>query len=231
MSFVQPVSGYRAAIDPVLLAAAVSEACRGLVVDLGCGAGAAALCVAARVPACRLVGVERDPAMARLAETNAGANGFAGRLSIAVGDVRSAVLAPDCADEVIANPPYLDAARADTVAESGKAAATVEGEALLADWVQAALRLVRPKGTVTFIHRADRLDALLGALRPAAGEIVIVPLWPKRGVAAKRVIVRARKGIATPLRLTAGLVLHEDSGAYTAAAEAILRDGAGLPKA
>jgi tRNA1(Val) A37 N6-methylase TrmN6 len=88
--------------------------------------------------------------------------------------------------------------------------------------------MARPKGTITLIHRADRLDAILAELWGRAGEIVIFPLWPGAGKAAKRVIVRARKGVATPTRLAAGLVLHETDGRYTAAAEAVLRDGAGL---
>jgi tRNA1(Val) A37 N6-methylase TrmN6 len=39
------------------------------------------------------------------------------------------------------------------------------------------------------------------------------------------VIIRARKGLASPLRLLPGLVLHQADGAYTAAAEKILRGG------
>ena len=82
--------------------------------------------------------------------------------------------------------------------------------------------------TVTVIHRADRLDALLAQLSGRAGEIVVFPLWPGAGKAAKRVIIRARKGTATPTRLSPGLVLHEPDGRYTAAADAVLREGAGL---
>jgi tRNA1(Val) A37 N6-methylase TrmN6 len=231
VSFRQPATGYRVAIDPVLLAAAVPGDCRGLVVDLGCGAGAAMLCVASRVQYCRLVGVERDTTMASLAQANAAANGFGGRASIVVGDIRTVALAPGCAEEVIANPPYLEVWRAAKVADPGKEAATLELGTTVADWLRAALELLPHKGKVTFIHRADRLDALLAELYRKVGDIEIVPLWPKAGVAAKRVIVRARKGVGSSLRLGAGLVLHEPDGSYTAAAQAILRDGAPLPKA
>jgi len=80
---------------------------------------------------------------------------------------------------------------------------------------------------IGFVHRADRLDALLAALSGRAGEIVVFPLWPRQGQAAKRILVRARKQVATPLRLSPGLVLHEADGRFTAAANAVLRDGAG----
>jgi tRNA1(Val) A37 N6-methylase TrmN6 len=78
------------------------------------------------------------------------------------------------------------------------------------------------------VYRCDRLDDLLAALAGKVGEIVVLPLWPKSGRPAKRVLLRARKGVNSPLCLLPGLVLHEEDGRYTPAAEAILRDGAGL---
>ncbi len=90
--------------------------------------------------------------------------------------------------------------------------------------------MARPGGSVTFIHRADRLDALLAPLRALAGAIVVFPLWPDaaRARPAKRVIVRAAKGMAAPLKLAPGLALHAENGAYTEVAEAILRAAAAL---
>jgi tRNA1(Val) A37 N6-methylase TrmN6 len=105
----------------------------------------------------------------------------------------------------------------------------VEGEAKLADWVDFAIRMTRPKGGVTFIHRADRLDELLTLFRGRAGGIVVFPLWPKAGREANRVIVRARPAVKTPMRLSPGLVLHKEDGAYTAEALSVLRDGEALP--
>ena len=61
-----------------------------------------------------------------------------------------------------------------------------------------------------------------------AGEIVVFPLWPGTGKPAKRVLLRARAGVATPMKLAAGLVLHEADGSFTAEADAILRHGAAL---
>jgi tRNA1(Val) A37 N6-methylase TrmN6 len=228
VSFRQPAHGYRAAIDPVLLAAALPAAFRGRVADLGCGAGAAGLCLAARLAQVAVVGIERDPLLADLARQNVADNAFASRIEIVEADIRRLPPALGGFDAAIANPPYLEAARANAVVDPRKSAATVETGADLEAWIDAALRLVRDKGTVAIIHRADRLDDLLAGLRGRAGEVVVVPLWPKADVAAKRVIVRARKGIRSPLALTRGLVLHEADGGYTAAAEAVLRGAAAL---
>jgi tRNA1(Val) A37 N6-methylase TrmN6 len=230
VAFRQPATGYRAAVDPVLLAASVPAATRGSVLELGCGAGAALLCLAHRLPNLKIVGLERDPALAALARDNAAANGMAERVGILAGDLLAPPdrLAGNAFDAVIANPPYLEPGRAGDRGRGAKRAATVEGAADLAAWVTAALGFAKPKGRVVFIHRADRLADLLAAFGNRAGGVVVFPLWPKLGAPAKRVIVTARKGVKSPLKLAAGMVLHEADGRYTPAANAILRDGAGL---
>ncbi|MHC4448298.1 MAG: methyltransferase, partial [Planctomycetota bacterium] len=71
----QPARGYRAAIDPVLLAAAVPTWGGERILDLGCGVGAAALCLLARVPDVEVTGLELQGPVARLAAANAELNG------------------------------------------------------------------------------------------------------------------------------------------------------------
>jgi tRNA1(Val) A37 N6-methylase TrmN6 len=226
----QPTSGYRVAIDPVFLAAAVPAGPRDAVLDVGCGVGAAALCLAARVPGCRVTGVEVQRDLVRLAGDNIVLNEFSAQVSVMQGDLLNLPprLAPGAFDHVMANPPFLEAGSATAPADPGKATANVEGEANLAAWVRVALAMVRAKGSLSFIHRADRLDALLALLAGKAGEITLYPLWPGGGKPAKRVIIRARKQIASPTRLLAGMVLHEEDGRFTAAADAVLRGAAGL---
>lgn len=233
----QPHDGYRAAIDPVLLAAAVPAGVRDRVLDIGCGGGAAALCLAARLPGCHVTGLEIQPDMAALAVRNAALSGLADHVSIITGDLGDGPppgLPAGGFDHVMANPPYLKAGATSGMA-ADKRTAHEEGSADLAAWAGFALTMVRRKGTVSFIHRADRLDDLLAALRDGGtthsgvGDIRLFPLWPKAdGRPAKRVLVRARKGVASPLRLCAGLVLHAPDDAYSAAAEAVLRGGAAL---
>lgn len=230
VSLRQPARGYRAAIDPVLLAAAVPARAGDRVADLGCGVGAAALCLLARVPDIEVTGLELQGDLVRLAGENAALNGRSGRFHVHEGDILKppAALAVGRFDQVMINPPYLSAAGGRPPETSGAAAATREGEARLDDWIAAALDLLRPKGRVTIIHRADRLDDLLSALKGRAGEIRVCPLWPTAGRAAKRVIVGARRSVAAPVALAPGLVLHRADGGFTTQAEAILRDAEAL---
>lgn len=227
----QPLDGYRVAIDPVILAAAVPASAQDRVLDIGCGTGAAGLCLAARVPGCRVVGLERDADIARLAAENIARNDFADRLSVTQGDLLHppASLAPGSFTQVMANPPFLEATRASVSPVAARASAAVESEAVLADWIDFALAMLRDKGTLTFIQRADRLADLLAALDGRAGGIIVFPLWPAEGKPAKRILLQAKKGSAAPLTLAPGLVLHRADGRNSDAAEAILRHGAALP--
>jgi tRNA1(Val) A37 N6-methylase TrmN6 len=231
--FYQPAEGYRAAIDPVLLAAAVPAGSGDRVLDLGAGAGAAALCLARRVAGCRVTGLELDPAMVGLARTNAAENGLGERLTFLAGNVAAppAALAPESFDAVMMNPPFRAEGSGTPSPRADKQRANEEAEADLGVWVRAALDFLKPKGTLALVHRADRLDDIVALLHGRAGELAILPLWPKAGKPAKRVILRARKGIKTGAALLPGLVLHEADGKYTAAAEAVLRDGAALAQA
>jgi len=226
----QPAEGYRAAIDPVLLAAAVPARIGERVLDLGCGVGAAAHCLLARLAGVHVTGLEVQSEMARLARDNGVMNGWADRLQVVEGDVLEPPpdLAVESFDRVMINPPYVPADRGRPAPSAAKAAATRESGATLHDWLAAGLALVKPRGGLTLIHRADRLDEILHELHGKAGALRVFPLWPAAGRPAKRMLIAARKAVAGPLVLGPGLVLHQADGSYTAPAEAVLRDGVAL---
>ncbi|MGF1657830.1 MAG: tRNA1(Val) (adenine(37)-N6)-methyltransferase [Rubrimonas sp.] len=230
----QPRRGYRAATDPVFLAAACPARPGERVLDLGCGAGAAALCLAARVPALALHGLELQPDYAALARRNALENGAG--LVVHEGDVAAPppALRAESFDHVIANPPYFAATDAPSPAPD-RDAARREGAEGVGLWIDAGLRRLRQGGALTLIHRAERLDAILVALEGRAGAIEVLPLCPRAGRPAGRVLLRARKDRRGPLRLLWPFVIHEgaahagDAPDFTEAALAMLRDGAPAP--
>ncbi len=231
VTIIQPAGGYRAAIDPVLLAAAVPGESGERVLDVGSGSGAAALALAARVEGVRVTGLEAQADLAALARKSARKSGLAECVSFLDGNLLDP---PDALihggfDHVMANPPYLAAGSGNPPPDEAKRAATVEGDARLADWLGFMLTMVQGGGSVTVIHRHDRAEEVLAGLAKGAGGIVVFPLWPKPSQeAAKRVIIRAVKGETGETRLAEGLVLHAEDGAYTPEAEAILRGGNAL---
>lgn len=231
LRLLQPLKGYRAATDPVLLAAACPAEPRQSVLDLGCGAGAATLCLGHRVPGLALAGLELQPAYADLARRNADRNGIA--VEVHEGDLARmpSALRHDF-DHVIANPPYYHAGGSPSPVAARARAMQVETP--LSAWVSAATRRLRPGGWLTLICGADGLPEVLAALPPKLGSAAVLPLAPREGRPAPRVIVQARKGGRAPFRLLAPFVIHAgaahdgDRESYTPAANAVLRDGADL---
>ncbi len=227
----QPRSGYRAGVDPVLLAASVDAQPGQRVLELGCGAGAAILCLGARVPGLRLTGVELQPAYADLARRNGAQAG----LEVVTADLTD--LPPDLRqrqfDHVIANPPYFD--RSASRASGNARREPSLGESVpLSQWVRVAGKRLAPKGYAHFIHRAERLPELMRALADDMGSIEVLPLAPRVGRRAELIILRARKSGRAAFRLYPPLVMHEgprhlrDGDSYVPAIRAVLRDGAGL---
>ncbi len=218
----QPRRGYRVNIDTVLLAAAVEAPSGARLMEAGCGVGAALLAVANRAPDASLLGVERDPHAASLARENVAANAMHARVEIIDGDAldRSAKLG--VFDGVFVNPPFDADGEGRAPAEHRRAAHVTD--APLAVWIGALADRLTGGGALTMIHRAEKLAAILAALEGRLGGVQIVPIRPRAEAAAKRVIVRARKGSRARLQLLKGLDLHDTSGGkYTPEADAIVR--------
>jgi len=226
----QAVAGYRAGMDAALLAAACDAAPGDRVIEAGCGVGGALLAAATRRQGARFVGLERDSAAVELARGNVALNALADRVEIVAGDVEAGFRALDrpVFDAVISNPPFFDDPAALRAPAPEKSGAWMADGGLKA-WTGFCLKAVREGGTITLIHRADRLADLLALLAPKAGSFRIRPVAPFADAPAKRVIVRATKTGKAPLVLLPPLVLHErEESGHSPQAESILRGDAAL---
>jgi len=226
----QPARGYRAGMDAALLAATCDVVAGCRVLDAGCGVGAALLQAAWRRPDARFTGVERDPIAAVLAQANTATNRLADRVTIIAADIEAGFrpLGLEPFDAAFSNPPFFDDPGALRGPAHEKAGAWM-ADGGLAAWTGFLLKAVREGGTITLIHRADRLADILALLAPKAGSFRIRPIQPFGDEPAKRVLVRATKTGKAPLVLLPALVLHDRDGAkHRPEVEAILRGEATL---
>ncbi|MGE0036313.1 MAG: tRNA1(Val) (adenine(37)-N6)-methyltransferase [Xanthobacteraceae bacterium] len=238
LRLLQPRRGHRVGHDAILLAAATPARAGEQIVDLGAGVGAAGLAVAARNPDVTVTLVEIDPALAALAAENVQLNGLAARVRVVVLDATapgrafaSAGLPAETAMRVMMNPPFNDPARQRTSPEPARRLAHALPPDALPHWIRTAVRLLRPRGTLTLIWRADGVAEVLRALEPAFGEVQVLPVHPKPAAPAIRILVRATKLSRAPLSLLPGLILNDDEGRPMPEADAVLRGHAILPLA
>ncbi|WP_208352373.1 tRNA1(Val) (adenine(37)-N6)-methyltransferase [Pseudaestuariivita rosea] len=227
----QPKAGYRAGIDPVLLAAAAPAKAGDHVLELGCGVGTASLCLAHRVPGVHLTGVELQGDYADLTRRNAAENGIDMRVETCDLTQMPADLRNISFDHVIANPPYYTDGT--PAPDPGRSIARVQDTPLV-DWVETAKKRLKPKGWLTFIQRAERLPDLLWAMDDRVGAMTLLPIAARAGRPARLVILQAQKGSKSAARLLAPLILHEgdrharDGDSYRVPVQKLLRDAAPL---
>lgn len=234
LKLAQPVDGYRAGSDPVLLAATIPAKSGQTVLDVGCGAGAALFCLGKRVAGLKLTGVEIQNSYATLAAHNASANGL--MADIHTGDIRRL---PDTVrnqmfDHVITNPPYFKVGAGKPSQDASKDLA-FRGQVSLTDWVTLCTKRVAPKGQLSIIQRVERLPEVIAALYGHMGSIQLIPFSARAGRKPHVVIVQSQKNGRGDFVMHAPFVLHagaqhtDDKDDYTEIAKQILRDGAALP--
>jgi tRNA1(Val) A37 N6-methylase TrmN6 len=233
LQLVQPRVGHRVGSDAALLAAA-ADLSAGRVVDVGAGVGAVGLALLRRRERVTADLVEIDPNLVRLAADNAARNGLVERarvLSLDICDARArreAGLVDDAAEAVLTNPPFFDPTRVRASPDQEKRRAHVlsadaPGIAPLAGWIRASIAILKPGGRFTMIHRPDALSAILAATENRLGALALLPVHPRAGALAHRLLVTGVKGSRAPLRIAPTLILHGGDGRLTPEADAIHR--------
>ncbi len=230
----QPRVGYRAGVDPVILAASVPAKSGDTVLELGCGVGVASLCIAARVPDVHVTGVEIQADYARLARRNASENKMA--FDVVTADLRDmpSDLRQKRFTHVIMNPPYFDRNAGTPATDTGRDIA-FGGDTPLADWIAIGAKRVGPRGYLTIIQRIERLPEVLSALEGRLGAIVVRPIAGRAARAPELFLLQARQEGRAAFRMAPTLVMHEgdshegDRESYTVEVSAALRTGEKLP--
>ena len=213
--------GHRAGMDAMMLAALVADERPVRVADLGAGAGAAGLGVAARLPRAEVTLLERSPLMADYARRTLqlAENAFlADRVQVVEADVTlkgrarvAAGLPDDHFHHVIMNPPFNDG-RDRRTPDALKAEAHAMTEDLFEGWVRTAGAIMVPGGQLSLIARPESVGEILAACGRRFGGLELTAIHPRPGEDAIRLLVTAIKGSRARLKWRAPLVMHAQEG-------------------
>lgn len=224
----QPVNGYRASTDAVLLSSLVEKLDPlDSVLDVGSGTGAVSLCLAHRFQhqAPQISGLEIQPELVELSNFSSQENGFAAFLKYINADINNSNLPfqNGSFSHVITNPPY---AFADMPSPNpSKAKAHNLDQTDLTGWIRFCLKMLKPFGHFFMVNRAEALTETLSVLNGRAGKITVMPVYSKKGQNAKRILICAQKDSKAPLAISPGILIHEADGSYSPQAHKILRNG------
>lgn len=223
----QPETGLRVSSDSILLASAVHAQAGDAVLDMGCGAGAAGLCVMARCAGISLTGIDNQPDYIALAQANAEDNGCSAMARFECVDIMH--MTHRMQDHVMCNPPYWrDGSWIKGPDETRNTALGQEFLGIQA-WVDMAYKALKSAGSFNIVYPAKHLDILLSCLSPRFGAIEVFPFYSRAGDPAKRVVLRMLKDRKTPMTLHPPIVTHGSDGQHSQAMQAILREGQSLP--
>lgn len=220
ISIQQPKKGYRVAIDPIILASFVQTKANQTVLDVGCGVGAIALILKYRNSSLKITAIDIDEKMCELCRNNSEKNNL--ELEVEHIGIEKMKRNRSGYDHIVTNPPFFEK-RMSHISEKKMFAnfETIE----LSEWIRCCLKLLKEKGTFSMIHNASRLGEIFTVISDKLGDISVIPIYPKNGSDAIRVIIRGTKGSRGHTKIKNGLILHCDNGKYTTEAQRILSGG------
>lgn len=199
--------------DAYLLSAFARPNPKGVCCELGGGCGAIPLLCMGRAQFRFMTTVEIQPAYADLIRRNVEENGMADRIRVLTGDVRD--LKPETlggeVDAALSNPPYMKAEGGFGNANEELRAAHRELNGTIADFCQAAGRILKYGGLFSVVYRPDRLSELFAALRDSRLEPKrLAMVYPSLEDRPCLTLVEAKKGARASLVTAPPLVIYED---------------------
>jgi tRNA1Val (adenine37-N6)-methyltransferase len=215
----QSRNGYRFSVDAVLLAYFASVGRAGKIADLGTGNAVIPLILAYLYPAASITGFELQQGMLDRARRNILLNGFAARVRIINGDVRSIEQSAQRGsfDAVTCNPPYRKSGGGRLSPDTEKKLARHELQGTLDDFIRAGAYLLAAKGRMALVYRAERTVELFQTMQR-------FDIEPKSlrcvhsfvGAEASLILVEGRKASRSGLSILPPLIVYEKPKTYTA---------------
>ncbi len=212
LRLIQKIGGLTFGTDAYLLSAFAKECESGTLADLGSGTGVASLLCLTRNKYRRAFAVELQDEFCDLIARNAEMNRLGERVTVLHKDVRELTQADTggTVSAVISNPPYMPAGAGITGADLRMETARRELNGTIADFCNAAARILTTGGLFYTVFRPDRLPELMTALREARLEPKrMITVYPDTESRPCLVLVESKKDAAPSLIQSPPLIIYK----------------------
>ena len=226
IKLLQYQTGYRATSDSVLVSAIVQAKSGETILDVGTGTGIILFCLGSRISNLQMTGVDVQNELLALAQQNNILNQQ--NIEWIQEDItaKTSKIHGRQFHHVVTNPPFY---REDIVRQNQQTATAFHQSISLDIWIRYCVKHIRPKGTLTLIHRPEALTEILTILsKTALGGIEVLPIYSKMNQEANRIIIKGILGSKKQLTIHPPFITHTADNKYTKEAEEILRNGKSL---
>ncbi|MFD1179592.1 tRNA1(Val) (adenine(37)-N6)-methyltransferase [Paenibacillus puldeungensis] len=203
-------------MDAVLLARFASVPKYGKILDLCTGNGVIPLLLSTRTKA-NIEGIEIQPRLADMARRSVELNELTDKILIREGDLRELVkeTGHGIYDAITVNPPYMPLKGGDVKLNTHQAIARHEIHCSLEEVVASAMRLVRPGGKVSMVHKPQRLGEIITVLRQYRLEPKLIRfVHPRAGAESNIVLIEALRDGKPDMRVLPPLIVYNENGQY-----------------
>lgn len=216
LSIIQSEQVFSFSMDAVLLARFANIPKYGRILDLCSGNGVIPILLSTRTNA-QIEGIEIQTRLADMARRSVEMNGLTERINIIEGDLRD--LAKEGGngiyDAITVNPPYMPLTGGDLKLSEHQSIARHEIHCTLEDVAQAAMRLVKPGGKISMVHRPQRLGDIITMFRKYRMEPKVIRfVHPRAGSEANMVLVEAHRDGKPDVKILPPLIVYQESGEY-----------------
>lgn len=216
---IQKNDGFCYGIDSVLLSDfAKNIKNNSVVLDLGTGTGILGFLLIAKTKIKKIFGIEVQQEIADMAKRSIMMNNVDEKFEIINCNIKDLEknLKIDSFDAIITNPPYKKMNSGKTNENEIKLISRHEVKADLSDFIKVSFKMLKDKGTLFMVHRAERLVDIMAEMRKYKMEPKRIRfVYSNETSDSKLVMIEAVKNGKSSVKIEKPLYVYNEDGSYT----------------
>ena len=219
LKVIQNKNGFCFGMDAVLLSDFAKNIKRNAkVLDLGTGTGIIPILLCGKTELKKVIGVEIQEEVAKMAKKSILLNGLEGRFEILNCNIKelNKIYKKQTFDVIVTNPPYKKQDSGIVNENEKKVISRHEITANLEDFIKIAKDLLKDKGEIYMVHRPERLVDILELMRKYGIEPKLLKMvCPNKNKEPNLVLIKGVKNAKPFLKIEKNLYVYDTENKYT----------------